>query len=84
MRTDEEIFIDFVYFSGIFAMACIANSTNISACVCMSTGSLLKLFLYGKVWQRRCNLVRVIRMFLVEPVFCSKQNKLSQNSRQFI
>ena len=54
MQTHAEIFIDLVYFSAIFAMACIAKmaenqtkSTKISACVCMFRGSLSKLFLYG-------------------------------------
>ena len=46
------------------------KSTNISARVCMFRGSLSKLFLYGKVWQKIYNLVHAIRMFLDEPIIC--------------
>ena len=53
MQTHAEIFVDLVYFSAIFAMACIAKmaenqtkSMKMSACVCMVIGPLANFFLY--------------------------------------
>ena len=37
-----------------------------------------------KMWQKICNLVHVIRMFLDEPIVCGKWNKLSRTSWQHI
>ena len=53
MQTHAEVFIYLVYFSAIFAMACIAKvAENKSACVCMFRCSLSKLFLYGNLWEK--------------------------------
>ena len=41
----------------------------------MVIGPLSKVFLYGNVWQKNCNLVHVIKMFLDAPIVCGKQNK---------